>query len=1095
MRRYLLIPEIVALVMSLGSMATATPIVLNMDELPNVQDPSWQGDNVSASVSGGILTWAGGAYTNSDWSRHVSSAQGWVLEARMKLDPSSDDCYNAGFWINDRVCCTLMSIYKNKVRIFYPDQLEHAMDTTDTFHVYRIEGKGDTFRLSVDGALAIDYHRSWTGGGNEMLQLGCGSWSDSVSCSGDGTGRSYWDYFSYDTETPLVASFEYSPEKPRVNQEIEFDASSSHPPDQIVTYAWDFGDGSTGWAIGPFYRHTYSTYGDRIVTLTVTDKDGQTASCSKRMDSVPPKTKHTLSGENKHAINVTLTAEDEFSGVDVTKYVIWKLGGPEYGEGTQFTVDLADVQSVIYYSIDKAGNREEGREIRVTPVKEEPQELATRYMCNEWIEGTLPSYTIYVYVDYFRISFDRSEVVFVDRVSATTGPELCEVYVNGFRLCEGGPSGRTIKQKTEGFGLWPWPEWTDISVVDWTGQRNSYALYIDLVTTSPGMGLNKQSISVPTPEGLLTEDKCLPYRTVSFVVPAGRGFLQDFYDVLFPFQTKTHNVKVPGGTTQASFGVSWPGSDLDLILYDPTGREINADAASTEPSVHFVRGDTYEQYRIVRPVPGQWTMKIVAIDVPEDGEAYTAMVDLSTGMAWNPNPRDGAGGVSTNTVLTWASGSGAVSDNLYLSTDFDDVNDATNKAFKGNLLRASYSPGPLKVNQTYYWRVDEVNGNDPGSPWKGNVWKFSTTSADYDGQSGVNFKDFAHLAMRWLSGVTADVSVDAGRVRYGDVSGDGKVAEDDAALVAQYAVGLIGLTYEQIEAADVSGDGDVSAYDAALISQYAAGLIERFPVEEALPSSRSDAPGLCGEPNWCGGADLDRNGRVDFGDLLILSRSWCEEGANTPPGRLPLLVAYWELDEGTGTTASDSAGRNPGTVYGAKWVDGQIGGALRFNGVDHYVDCGKAAALAPEKMTVAFWMFMEGKTSYQYILGRANDMGLRQDYALFTGGDGRLKFAFGEKAGAMNVQSKGELSPGQWVYVVATRDGAAASLYLNGHLENSAAYSFTVTNKGQSLRIGSIGLPEPEWAGFFKGMIDDVRIYDKALSAEEIQELYKQVSP
>jgi len=71
----------------------------------------------------------------------------------------------------------------------------------------------------------------------------------------------------------------------------------------------------------------------------------------------------------------------------------------------------------------------------------------------------------------------------------------------------------------------------------------------------------------------------------------------------------------------------------------------------------------------------------------------------------------------------------------------------------------------------------------------------------------------------------------------------------------------------------------------------------------------------------------------------------------------------------------------------------------------------------------------------------------------------------------------------------------AASLYLNGQLEGLATYSLSATDKGQTLRIRSTGRSEPEWAGFFKGMIDDVRIYDKALSAEEIQELYKQVSP
>ena len=77
---------------------------------------------------------------------------------------------------------------------------------------------------------------------------------------------------------------------------------------------------------------------------------------------------------------------------------------------------------------------------------------------------------------------------------------------------------------------------------------------------------------------------------------------------------------------------------------------------------------------------------------------------------------------------------------------------------------------------------------------------------------------------------------------------------------------------------------------------------------------------------------------------------------------------------------------------------------------------------------------------------------------------------------------------GQWIHVAATRDGATASLYLNGQLESSTEYLFLVTNKGQGLRIGSIGTTDG-WAGFFKGRIDDVRIYDQALSPEQIEQL------
>jgi hypothetical protein len=145
---------------------------------------------------------------------------------------------------------------------------------------------------------------------------------------------------------------------------------------------------------------------------------------------------------------------------------------------------------------------------------------------------------------------------------------------------------------------------------------------------------------------------------------------------------------------------------------------------------------------------------------------------------------------------------------------------------------------------------------------------------------------------------------------------------------------------------------------------------------------------------------------------------------------------------------------------------------------------------------VAFWAYVEGKAAFQYPLGKTLNLAPSKDYTLMTSAEGKLEFAFGENnVQQVTVRANAALPVGQWVHVAAMRDGATASLYLNGQLAGSATYSFAVTNKGQMLRIGSIGSPEPDWAGFFKGKLDDVRIYDKALSLEEIQELNTQVSP
>jgi hypothetical protein len=94
-------------------------------------------------------------------------------------------------------------------------------------------------------------------------------------------------------------------------------------------------------------------------------------------------------------------------------------------------------------------------------------------------------------------------------------------------------------------------------------------------------------------------------------------------------------------------------------------------------------------------------------------------------IVWNPNPADGATGVSTNAVLSWQPGKEAVSHDVYFGTGYSDVNDANTSSpeYKGNFDVNSYDPCGLDLSTIYYWRVDEVN--EPNL-WKGNVWSFGT---------------------------------------------------------------------------------------------------------------------------------------------------------------------------------------------------------------------------------------------------------------------------------------------------------------------------------------------------------------------------------
>jgi hypothetical protein len=100
------------------------------------------------------------------------------------------------------------------------------------------------------------------------------------------------------------------------------------------------------------------------------------------------------------------------------------------------------------------------------------------------------------------------------------------------------------------------------------------------------------------------------------------------------------------------------------------------------------------------------------------------------GAVTSPNPADGAVDVSPTKALTWIAGAVAASHDVYFGSDADAVKNATKSSpeYKGPkaLGEESYDPGKLSLTTTYYWRIDEVNGVNPDSPWAGNVWSFTT---------------------------------------------------------------------------------------------------------------------------------------------------------------------------------------------------------------------------------------------------------------------------------------------------------------------------------------------------------------------------------
>ncbi len=100
------------------------------------------------------------------------------------------------------------------------------------------------------------------------------------------------------------------------------------------------------------------------------------------------------------------------------------------------------------------------------------------------------------------------------------------------------------------------------------------------------------------------------------------------------------------------------------------------------------------------------------------------------GAVSGPVPADGAVDVKPTVVLSWDAGAVAALHEVYFGADMDAVKNATatSPEYKGPkaLGEEIYDPGKLTLNTTYYWRIDEVNGTNPDSPWAGKVWSFTT---------------------------------------------------------------------------------------------------------------------------------------------------------------------------------------------------------------------------------------------------------------------------------------------------------------------------------------------------------------------------------
>jgi hypothetical protein len=506
-----------------------------------------------------------------------------------------------------------------------------------------------------------------------------------------------------------------------------------------------------------------------------------------------------------------------------------------------------------------------------------------------------------------------------------------------------------------------------------------------------------------------------------------------------------------------------------------------------------------------------------------------------------PMPAIGAGEVVPNAVATWRAGREAGQHTVYVSADPNAVNDGS--APSASSVTASIDLGvfDLELGQTYYWRVDEVNDAESTTVWTGPVWSFTTADAlvvdDFEGYT--NFSPNRPF-QTWLDGFGYSAD-DYFPVAYaGNGTGSG-IGHDIWSPSSPY---FAGQTMEQ--ASTIPGSTQSMPFYYSNTGGVASETQRKFAVPQnwTVGGAKTLSIPFAGQAGNTGTLYVKINGikvtyprdpgnlalggwlafNIDLTSMNVQSVTELAigvEGAGasgmllidditlhreagvvvTPvdPGS-ENLVGHWAFDEGSGATAADSSGNNNyGTVVGgAQWVAGKEGGALSFDGVDDMVVVTQTSGLpiynkgTDNAYSIAMWVkggpqndmrvFSEGSATSNtplLNLGTHNSATPTGQFAAYIRPDSGVTLN--------HPLSQAEPFDDTWHHIAWVDDNGTAVLYVDGQLDGGNFNYARGTMALNTTTIGGILRAAP--SHWFTGLIDEVFVYNRALSEAEVMGL------
>lgn len=211
------------------------------------------------------------------------------------------------------------------------------------------------------------------------------------------------------------------------------------------------------------------------------------------------------------------------------------------------------------------------------------------------------------------------------------------------------------------------------------------------------------------------------------------------------------------------------------------------------------------------------------------------------------------------------------------------------------------------------------------------------------------------------------------------------------------------------------------------------------------------------------------------------------------------LVGYWGFN---GNANDQSGNSNNGTVNGATLTTDRFGnsnGAYSFDGVNDYILVNNNASLCPIVYSISAWVkpngyYINGQDEANYILGKGVDFNVGHYSLHYNSFNRKARASINTVSNGLYVDSNSNINLNDWVHLVSTWDGNTLKIYVNGILENSIYSPNNVQGvNSENLYFGTMA-GNSTWPYWLNGKIDDIAIYNRALTQQEITNLYNSTS-